>query len=159
MSVVHSEDSAYMQEMQRWEGHKYFGDLPPGRPYQYREFPHRLYKAGRNAHGQTAILEAQTANDEREASNLESRGFVMGGQDKAIEAFERQELEIAKLAAERNFEMTRMSEGARREVAQVEASAGARHIAEIPRTPVKRKSSWDTRRANAAARKAAEVTP
>ena len=141
MGVAHSADSEYVKELQRWEGHKYFGDLPPGRPYVYREYPTRMYKAGRNAEGKSAIVDAQTANDEHERRNLESRGFVVGGQAAAMEAFEAQEREIATLAAERNYEIAkgRLSEKAAAEVHAHEAAAGARHLAEIPETPIKRR--------------------
>lgn len=140
MGVVHSQDSGYAEEMRKWESqHTQYG--PPGRPYTYQPFPTRMYKAGRNAHGKIVILDAQTAGDEDEQRNLESRGFMVGGQAAAIEACEQQELEIAKLAAERNYEIAhgKHSEGAIAEVRAAEAAAGARHLAEIPETPIKKR--------------------
>lgn len=143
MGVVHAPDSEYAKEMRSWEAnYTEFG--PPGRPFVQRDYPAMLYKAGR-VQGTPQIVERQTAQNEDERRNLESRGFVWGGPKAAMEALEQQEVWHAKLAAERNYEVQRMSEGARAEVAAVEAAAGMRHLPTIPKKPVtKRQPKADT---------------
>lgn len=138
MAVVHAPDSEFAKEMARWEAHHtQYG--PPGRPYTYQPFPTRMYKAARNEHGQSAIVDAATAHDTTEQRNLESRGFVVGGQQAALDALAAQEQEIAILAANRNYHDRRMSEQAQAEARAAEFEAGARHLAAIPETPIKRR--------------------
>lgn len=133
MGVVHSPESNFSKEMARWEsGFTQYG--PPGRPYQYQAFPTRLYKAVRNADG-SRTFEGATANDEHEQRNFESRGFVAGGQQAALDALAAQEQEVAVLAANRNYTDRHMSEAAQAEAAAVVSAAGARHVAEIPEKP------------------------
>lgn len=137
MGVIHGQDSEYAKEMRAWNAqHSEFG--PPGRPYVYREYPTMMYRVGRNAQGQTAVLDKQVAETPMERENLESRGFLHGGVKVAWEAFEAHERELATLAAERHFELQRMSEGAQRDVAAVEAAAGMRHLGTIAEEPVRR---------------------
>lgn len=138
MGVVHVPDSAYAKEMCKWNAHhSEFG--PPGRPYTFQPYPARMYKAARLPDGTRAIVEAQDAGNADEQRRLETRGFVAGGQGAALEALDAQEREYAQLAAERNFEVRRMSEGARSEVAQAEDEAGARHLPVIPERPKRRR--------------------
>ena len=138
MAVVHSQDSGYAVERRKFEAHHTeFG--PPGRPYTYQEYPMRMYRATREADG-GRVCEGQTAGDEHERRNLESRGFVSGGQGAAIAALEAQELEQSKLAAELNYEAKyRLSPKAAAEVEAAQAAAGARHLPMVPEAPVKRK--------------------
>jgi hypothetical protein len=138
MAVVHSPDSEFAKEMRKWEAHHtQYG--PPGRPYTYQPYPTRMYKAVRADDG-SRTFEAFTANDEHEQRNLESRGFVVGGQQAALDALSAAELEHSKLAAERNWEVAhgRVSEKAAAEVAAHEAAAGARHLPSIPEAPKRR---------------------
>lgn len=139
MAVVYAPDSEFAKEMCKWEAHHtQYG--PPGRPYSYQPYPTRMYRAGRNEQGKTAILEGQTAHDEVEQRNLESRGFVVGGQQAALDAFQGQELEHAKLAAEINWDAKhRLSEKAAAEVAEAQEAAGLRHLPSIPETTIKRR--------------------
>lgn len=134
MPVVWTQQSAYAQERRRHEAlHSEFG--APGRPYEYREYPTQMYKATRQPDG-TRTLEGERAENETERERLERLGYVWGGRQAAVEALERQELEFAKLAAERNHEVRTMSEGARTEVAEYEATHGITHHPTIPETPV-----------------------
>lgn len=135
MGVVHSPDSKYAEEMRRWEAlHTQYG--PPGRPYEYREYPTQMYKAGRNDAGRSVILESRRAEDSTERERLERDGFVCGGQQAALDALERSELELAKLAAEINYDAQhKLSDKARAEVEAAQADAGMRHIGEIPEKP------------------------
>ena len=133
MPVVHVPESNFSIEMRKWEAHHtVYG--PPGRPYAYAPYPTRMYKVARQADG-ARTFEAETANDEHEQRNLESRGFVVGGQQAALDAFDAQEQAVAVLAANRAYNDRNMSEKAQAEIAAAEASAGARHLAEIPEKP------------------------
>lgn len=132
MPVIHTPDTPYAKEMARHEAiHTKYG--APGRPYQFREYPTRMYLAVRASDG-TPTIQGETANDEHERRNLESRGFVHGGQGAAIEALDARETEHGKLAAERAYDVAkgRLSEKAVREVQFVEEAAGAMHVPEIP---------------------------
>lgn len=135
MPVVHAPETAYAKEMRKWEGqHSAYG--APGRPYQFQEFPKRLYRAERTAKGRIEIVEGFTANTPDEERNLQSRGFHFG-QDAAIAAWERVERSHAELAAERAYAVTHtLSARAGAEVAAAEAAHGARHLPDIPETPV-----------------------
>ena len=132
MGVVYTEQSEYAKEMCRWNAqHTSYG--PGKRPYTFAEFPKRLYLAGRKD-GAIVILDAQTAKDDHEERNLLSRGFHFG-QDVAIAAIEREQLEHGTLAAEREWEIQhgRLSPKAAAEVRAAEAEHGARHLPEMPR--------------------------
>lgn len=138
MPVVHTPESNYAKEMRRHEAyHTQFG--PPGRPYAYRDYPTRMYKAERLPSGDRTF-EAQTAEDEHQRRNLESRGFVVGGQQAALDALTAVELEHAKLAAEINYDVRHgMGDRARAEVDQAQESAGAKHLPMIPEVPIKKR--------------------
>lgn len=129
--------SAYAIEMAKHEAHfSEFG--PPGRPYEYRAYPTAMYKASRTPQGGEPRFEYAQAGDDAERERLERVGFVHGGKAAAVKALERQEFEIAELAANRAFTDRTMSEKARAEAAQVDEST-VRHLATIPETPVKRR--------------------
>ena len=85
--------------------------------------------------GLIASEEAKTP-DQRHA--FETRGFRMEPLD-AKTAFEAQQLEIAKLAAEREYEKRHgMSANARAEVEATEDAAGSQHLPTIASVPRKR---------------------
>jgi hypothetical protein len=131
MGVVFTKDSLYAVEMRKWEAtHTEFG--APGRPYQFREFPKRLYKAERTDRG-IQITEAMTAEDADMERNLQSRGFHFG-QDAAIAAIEREQTVFGQLAAEREFAIQhgRLSDAAVAEVRTAEAHHGAAHLPDVP---------------------------
>lgn len=137
MPVEYGTESHYAKEMRKHEAtHTQFG--PPGRPYVYRPYPTRMYKAER-VDGKSKIVDAQTAHDEQEQRNLESRGFVYGGAAEAFKALEQTEREHATLAAEREYQVQhhRLSDHAVAEVRSAEAAHGARHLADVPVTPIK----------------------
>ena len=84
MPVIHTPDTPYAKEMSRHEAiHTKYG--APQRPYEYREFPTRMYRAVRDPKSGAPVLEGETANDEHEVRNFESRGFVRGGQLAALD--------------------------------------------------------------------------
>lgn len=131
MGVAYTPDSAYAQEARKWEStHTQYG--PPGRRYEFQEFPKRLYKA-KDAQGRE--FESVEAADENEERNLLSRGF-RAGQDKAIDALLEQQHDVAEAAANRAYHEQRMSEKARAE-AQAADEATPNHLPEIPETPIR----------------------
>ena len=139
MGVVHTVDSAYAQEMRKWEAqHTQYG--APGRPYTFHEYPTRMYKATRLPSGDRTF-DAWTANDANERANLESRGFVVGGQQAALDALEAIERSHAELAANREWQIQhgRVGEKAVAEVRAAEEAAGARHLPDLPEAPIKKR--------------------
>lgn len=144
MPVVHTPESEYAKEMRRWEAHHtQFGS--PGRPYTFQAYPTRMYKATRQSDG-SRTFEGFTANDEHERRNLESRGFVVGGQQAALDALEAIEKAHAELAAEINYEQRhKLSEHASAEVEQARHEYGeARHMPVVPETPRPRRTKIPT---------------
>lgn len=137
MGVVYAPETAYAQEMRKWEAHHtQYG--PPGRPWSDKngpgvEFPKRLYKATRAADG-TRTLEGFTVNNDDEQRNMQSRGYHEG-QDKALEALDQEHTEHGKLAAELNYEARRMSPKAAEEIDQAQQAYGARHLPTMPEKP------------------------
>jgi hypothetical protein len=128
----------YAKEMRKWEAnHTKYG--APGRPFTYKEFPKRLYKAEWDSDG-IKMVDAQNAGNADEQRNLESRGFHARQED-AIEAVRRVQTEHGRLAAERNYEIQhgRISERAAAEVRAAETEHGARHLPEVKEKPMRRK--------------------
>src|SRR5262245_22357671 len=125
MGVAHTVDSPYAKEMARWNAH-HTEHGAPGRPYEFRDYPTQMYQAWRNpASGKIEIKESMRAEDEVMRQNLESRGFVHGGQQAAIEEWERRELIDATAAAERNYDVAHGKHGekAQAEIAVAESAA------------------------------------
>jgi hypothetical protein len=138
MPVEHGSQSNYAKEMRLHEAHpSQFG--PPGRPYVFREFPKRMYKAERTDKG-IVITEAFNANDADEERNFQSRGFHFG-QDAAFAAVHAEHTEHGKLAAEREaaIQKGKLSERAVEEVRAAEAEHGARHLPDVPEKAVRRR--------------------
>lgn len=136
-SIIIPQGTPYAEEMRKHEAfHTSFG--APGRPYVYREFPMRLYKAVSGARG--VEFEGFTVNDENEQRNMHSRGYC-DSQAEAMAALEREQMEHGKLAAEREWEIQhgRISEKAAAEVREAEAEYGARHLPEVPAKPVRKR--------------------
>ena len=128
--------TAYAKELTKWEAqHTQYG--PPGRPYEYREYPAMMYKPTRARDSGTVTYEHQVVETEHERSVLEALGFVAGGKGKALEALERREFEIAELAAARAAEDRLMGARALSE-ADAKDSATIQHLAEIPAEPIRR---------------------
>lgn len=138
MAVEHGTSSQYAIEMRKWEAYPtQYG--PPGRPYQFHEFPKRMYRAERTDKG-IQIVDARDVNNSDEQRNLESRGFCFG-QDRAIAAIQAEHVEHGTLAAEREYAIRhgRLSESAVSEVRAAEEAHGARHLPDVPVTPIKRR--------------------
>lgn len=134
-SIDLPQSTEYAKEMRRWEAYPTkFG--PAGRPYAHREFPKRVYTAEADEKGSRRLVGA-TCPDERDLPNFLSRGFHPT-QEAALEAWDRQHTEHGKLAAEINYEIAqgRVSARAAAEVQAARQAHGARHLPEVPETPI-----------------------
>jgi hypothetical protein len=130
-AVQLGKDSAYAKEITKHEAHHtQYG--PPGRPYEYRPYPTMMYRASRPKEGgEIPNFDQMEAANDHERESCEQQGFVHGGKAAALAALERQEFEIAELAANRAANDRAMSERARAEAARVEDAAGIQHVASI----------------------------
>ncbi len=124
------QDTAYAKEMRKHEG-QYSQYGPPGRPYQYREYPSMLYKPTRAKDSGDVTYEAVQADDDRDRERWERQGFIYGGKGAALAHLERQEFEMAELAANRAVTDQRMGELARDEADRVD-SRTIQHLPVIP---------------------------
>ena len=104
--------------------------------YAYEPFPKAVYKAGR-INGRPAIVEKRLVGDRDEMDRARDEGF-QDGQHAAMQAFEAQELEFAKLSANQNFHAQRMSEKAQAELETFNAGR-ATHQPNMPEQPIKRR--------------------
>jgi hypothetical protein len=137
MSIIITPDSEYGKEKVKWEAHHTQAG-PPGRPYEFRRFPAMLYKADRIEHGPLGITERVKVESEREEQNMLSRGFFRSAKE-AVEGKEAEQLEHAKLSAERSYDVVkRLGEKAREEVMRAEAVHGTEHLPAVPETPINR---------------------
>lgn len=137
MPVRWAPESEYSKERVKWEA--YPTELgPPGRPFQFYPYPMMLHKGGRRDGMTPDIVDSQIATTDLERANLLSRGFCESPVD-ALAAFHAEELEHAKLAAERNWDVkNRLSAKAGAEVAAAEAGH-AGHLPTMPHTPLKKR--------------------
>ncbi len=137
MSVLYPPDSPYAQEMVKWEAQG--STMGPGkRPYEFRPLPMWLFKAGRPANG----LGADVIVDERycESDSEAETAWHLGFREKPTEALallEAERLEIAKLAA--NLDYQKKNTLSPKAVAEVEAAQAAHpgHLPSVPVTPIK----------------------
>lgn len=132
MPVVIVPGTPHAAEVLKWEYDTFaIGDERGKRgPRLHVEYPKMLYKAGRNAKNQIDVIAHEIAGDADEEARLQSRGFHLG-QQAALDAAERDEREVAKLAANRAFQDRKLSESAQAEAAAYEASV-PEHVAEVP---------------------------
>lgn len=129
MGLAYTKESAYAQERVKWEGqHSEFG--PPGRPFQYAEYPKRMSRA-KDAQG--TAFDAIDVADETEEQNMYSRGYRVG-RDTAIEALLAGQKEVAEAAANRAYHEQRMTAKARAEAEAID-NATANHLPVIPEKP------------------------
>ena len=136
MPVEHGQASAYAKEMVKHEAHHtHYG--APQRPYVYREFPKAVYRFKRVDGKGIVKDEMHIVNNELEQRNMQSRGFHLSQED-AIKAIEREHTEHGKLAAEREWQIRhgRVSDRATAEVRAAEEAHGAKHLPDVPETPI-----------------------
>ena len=167
MPLMYSPDSAFAKESVKWEAQH--SDLGKGlRPYQHRQFPMMLHRAGNLPGGGLGIVETMvvghityrkdgladipTGGTDDEPARLDAyaRGFRDDPRE-AVEVFEAAQLEAARLAAEREYEKkNKLSAKAVAEVEAVENVKGSTHLPTIPETPVNRKRGRPKKQATAA---------
>jgi hypothetical protein len=138
MAVIVAPGTKYSEEVLKHEFDDFRIGTERGKrgPRVFQEFPKMVYKAGRNGVGKIEILEHFVVGDAHEQRNLESRGFCET-QEGALEAFQAEDRDLAKLAANRAYQERTMSDAARAE-AQAYELAQDDHVAEIPVAPKKR---------------------
>lgn len=133
MSMLIAPETPFGKEMWKWENeegrsHPNDSSIRGMRPNGFRPYPAMLYKMTQKNPWK---WESHKAESEVEQRNMESRGFVAGGLQAAADAFDAQQLEMAKLAAARNYEDRNMGEKAKAESNAVE-QASSTHVAAIP---------------------------
>ena len=157
-SIDIGQSTEYAKEMRKWETtHTKYG--PPGRQYRFAEYPKRVYMCAQEPGKGIVVSEAHTVHDEHEERNLRSRGFYPTLKE-AGAACASAHTEHGKLAAEREWEIrhNRISERATAEVRAHEADHGARHLPEVPHTPVPVHARKGWPKGKPRAKKAPEVT-
>lgn len=133
-ALNHGRNSTYAKERVRWEA--FPTELGPGlRPFVFRPYPVAMYRA-ESADGGPIIAETREAKSAVEEANFRNRGFADSPLE-AIELLNKQALEFAKLAAERNFEVRRMGAQAKAEVERFEQDTDG-HQPTIEPTPIAR---------------------
>lgn len=139
MPVLWSPESAYSQELAKWEARPTAYVPEPGRPFVFREYPKMLVKASR-ATGGPKITDTITAANPSEEATLLSRGWSLT-QEAAIEAIHAQDRDIAQAAAERAFSDRRMSERAQAEARAADDATPA-HVPVVPETPIRKRRPY-----------------
>lgn len=140
MAVVYAPESAMGKELWKWdhttaETHPLDSTIHGMRPTEFQPYPAMGYKVtNRNP----LTFDSATAGSPREQSSLEDQGFVFGGRLKAVDRYDAQQREFAKLAANRAYSDRTMSEAAQAEARDADA-ATLEHLPVIPETPVKRR--------------------
>lgn len=141
MGVLHSPESNYSKEIVKWEAQRSEHGVGQ-RPYVYREYPTMMYLAGPpdGGIGAITIAEQVEVGSDNEAEHYRQRGYRPQPLA-AIEAYEAQQLEFARLAAEQNYEVKhKLSPRAGAEVmAAQEAVSG--HLPSVPVTGIKSHAS------------------
>lgn len=138
-NVVHSPSSAYAKERIKWEAN--FTALGPGqRPYVKREYPMMIFLGGRPEGGLGAdtVIAYETVGSDREFEEWRHRGY-RPSPNEAIEAYQAQELEYARLNA--NLEHQKKHTLSEKAAAEVSAAQDAvtGHLPMVPETPIVRR--------------------
>ena len=140
MAIVATPETSEAKERVKWEAeHSMYG--PPQRRYVYREYPLMMHKAGRPTDGKGGkdeIIETVIVDGENTATAKWHEGFRKDPKE-ALEAFAAESLEIAKLAANLDWQTKHgLSENAVAEVHTAQA-AHAGHMPMMPITPIKKR--------------------
>lgn len=138
MAVLHSPENAESKERVKWEAQ--MSAFGPGlRPYEYRPYPMMMHLAGPPSGGMGAItiVDCVTVGSDMEAAVYHQRGFRPTPLE-ALDAYEAQQLEFAKLAAEQNHDVKhKLSAKAGAEVLAAQ-NAYPGHLPSVPETPIKK---------------------
>ncbi len=144
MGIQRSQEDAWTREMAKWEQRPvlvngtYIEPIPyeqggkGGMPFQ--PYPKMLYRA-ESADGGPRICDTTIVQDEGQERVALGQGWS-DGQEAALAAVTAQQLELAKLAANRAYQDRWMSEKARAEAAAVDEQT-MQHLPAIPETPIK----------------------
>jgi hypothetical protein len=140
MSVLIPQDSAYGKEMWKWENFE--GTSHPSDPTikgmkarDHREYPKMMYRVTKGGDlPEFDQVVVHSASDQ----DLQSRSGFVDTQTDALHRYERDQKELAMLAANRAYQDRNMSDAAKAEIRAFEETS-SRHVAEIPETPVKRR--------------------
>ena len=140
MAVVHAPESAIGKELWKWdhtttETHPLDASIHGMRPTTFQPYPAMGYKVTER---NPITYATAIAGSPREQSSLEDQGFVFGGRQRAVDRYDAQQREFAKLAANRAYTDRHMSEAAQAEAREADA-ATLEHLPVIPETPIKRR--------------------
>lgn len=140
MPILISEQSQYGKEAWKWEHttaevHPSDSSIRGMRPVGFQPYPAMLYRCLQKNPYKFDEFVVHSADEQR---NMESRGWIAGGQGEAVKAFEANQQALAIAAAERNYQDRNIGEKARAESDAAE-QASSSHLGEIPRTPIKRR--------------------
>ncbi len=146
MGIQRSQEDSWTQEMRKWEHRPVLVngtyieplEIEKGgkKDFPHQEYPKAMYRAER-ADGGPRICDFQIAQSEGHQQLMESQGWHARQED-AIAGIHAQDLEFAKLAANRAHTERWMSPKAQAE-AQAIDEATIQHVPEIPRTPIKKR--------------------
>ena len=135
-NVLHSPSTNESKERVKWEAQ--YTPFGPGlRPYIKRLFPMMIHRAGppEGGMGAITIVEQMVVDSEREMEAPYSQGFREEPLD-AILAYEAQQLEFAKLAANLEYQKKNtLSPRAAEEVTRAQ-DAHPTHLPSVPVTPI-----------------------
>ena len=140
MAVLTNWDSAEGKERWKWEHttaetHPSDPFLKGVRPETPQPYPAMLYKVVQR---NPLKCESVVVLSETEQRNMESRGWIAGGQGRAVEEYDRAQQAVAVAAANRAYHDQRMSPQAQAEAEAVDLTT-IKHLGEIPAQPVKRR--------------------
>lgn len=148
MGIQHAQASAFVKEMQKWESRPVMiGDtmimpIPHdqgGRMnHPFEEYPKMLYRV-EDSDRQQQVSGYVTVRDESEERMKLGLGWSLS-QEEALERARKTQLEVATLAANREFHDARMSPNARAEALSVDQATVA-HLPAIPETPIRKAGS------------------
>lgn len=133
MPVLYPPETEFAKERCRFEA--FPTECGPGkRPFVQHDYPMMMHKAGRpdNGMGAHIITETRLVCSDAEENMARADGFYRKPLE-AVEAFEASRLEIAKLAA--NLDYQKKNQLSPRAVEEVEA-AQAKHPGHMPMQPV-----------------------
>ena len=152
MAIHRAPEDAYVKEQAKWERQSvmingtYIEAIPVSqggrKDFPLTEYPKMLYRA-ESADGGPRISNTIIAESEGHERSLLSSGWSVGP-EAAIAAVHDQQLEFARLAANRAHNEKWMSEAARKEAAVVDEST-MQHLPSIPETPIVRRQTKENK--------------
>lgn len=150
MAIPRAQEDSWTKEMAKWEMRPVMVNGTYVQPLSVAdggrggapvtEFPKMLFR-GESADGGPRIADFKIAANEAHERQLLSQGYSVT-QEQALEAVTRQQLEFAKLAANRAYNEKWMSDKAKAEARAVD-EATIEHLPAIPETPIRRRRKKD----------------